>query len=268
MRDLARDFRDESEALHAIVLPLKDSQLEQVTGFKSWTINTVIQHLHVWNLAAGMSLRGDGSFETYYGRLAKHLEAGGKMSGFERDWIAGLSGRALVEAWRQGFCETAERFAVADPAGRVKWAGPDMSVRSSLTARLMETWAHGQEIYDVLGAVRRNADRIRNIVVLGNNTYGWTFKVRGEAQPEPRPHLKLTAPSGEVWLYNEVSADEVIEGLAEEFCQVVTQVRNIADTQLKVSGPNAKSWMSKAQCFAGAAEPPPAPGSRKTAVRA
>jgi len=128
----------------------------------------------------------------------------------------------------------------------------------------METWAHGQEVYDVLGKVRRNADRIRNIVVLGNNTYGWTFKVRGQEPPVPRPHLKLTAPSGEIWTYNDPSAEEVIEGLAEEFCQVVTQTRNIADTRLKVTGANAKNWMSKAQCFAGAAEPPPPPGTRVT----
>ena len=142
-----------------------------------------------------------------------------------------------------------------------------MSVRSSLTARLMETWAHGQEVFDVLGVVRRNGDRIRNIVVLGNNTYGWTFKVRREAVPEPRPHLKLTAPSGEVWLYNDPSESEVIEGLAEEFCQVVTQVRNIADTALKVTGANARNWMSKAQCFAGDAETPPPAGTRRTASR-
>lgn len=268
MKQLAKDFLDESEALHALVSPLSDAELETKTAFKGWTINTVIQHLHVWNLAAEMSLKGDGSFETYYARLEKHRVGGGTMSGFEREWLEGLSGRKLVEAWRAAFVGTAERFSAADPSARVKWAGPDMSARSSMTARLMETWAHGQEVYDVLGAVRKNGDRIRNIVVLGNNTYGWTFKVRGEAAPEPRPHLKLTAPSGEVWLYNDPSSSEVVEGLAEEFCQVVTQVRNIADTKLKVAGANAVNWMSKAQCFAGAAEPPPAPGTRKTAVRA
>jgi uncharacterized protein (TIGR03084 family) len=131
----------------------------------------------------------------------------------------------------------------------------------------METWAHGQEVYDVLGVIRRNADRIRNIVVLGNNTYGWTFKVRGEEPPSPRPHLRLTAPSGEIWTYNDPSPVELIEGLAEEFCQVVTQTRNIADTGLKVVGPNAVSWMSKAQCFAGGAETPPPPGARKTILK-
>jgi len=267
MKTLANDFLEESASLHALVAPLNDAELQQKTAFKDWTINRVIQHLHVWNLAAGLSLKGDGSFETYYAGLEAHRAKGGTMGSYETEWLRGLNGRALVEAWKAGFDETAERFSTADPSGRVKWAGPDMSVRSSLTARLMETWAHGQEVFDVLGVVRRNGDRIRNIVVLGNNTYGWTFKVRREMAPEPRPHLKLTAPSGEVWLYNDPSESEVIEGLAEEFCQVVTQVRNIADTGLKVTGANAVNWMSKAQCFAGDAEPPPAKGTRKTAVR-
>ena len=76
--------------------------------------------------------------------------------------------------------------------------------------------------------------------------------------------MNLTAPSGEEWTFNDPSADDLIEGAAEDFCQVVTQVRNIADTSLRVIGPNATDWMSKAQCFAGAAQPPPAPGTRIT----
>jgi len=264
MQTLARDFQEESEALHALVEPLDDAALEQKTAFKDWTISTVLRHLHIWNRAAEMSLRGDGSFERYYARLGEHTAKGGTISSFEREWLHGLTGRELVFAWREGVSETAALFATADPSARVKWAGPDMSVRSSLTARLMETWAHGQEVYDVLGKVRQNADRIRSIVVLGNNTYGWTFKVRGETPPDPRPHLRLTAPSGEVWLYNDPSEAELIEGAADEFCQVVTQTRNIADTKLRVVGPNATNWMSKAQCFAGAAEPPPPPSTRKT----
>jgi uncharacterized protein (TIGR03084 family) len=268
MQALARDFKEESEALYALVAPLDEEALNRPTAFKGWTIAMVIRHLHIWNLAAGMSLKADGSFEDYYAKLAAHLAKGGKMTGFESEWLDGLAGRALVEAWRKGFVATAEKFATADPSARVKWAGPDMSVRSSLTARLMETWAHGQEVYDELGVIRHNADRIRNIVVLGNNTYGWTYKVRSQDAPMPRPHLRLTAPSGEVWAYNDPSETDLIEGPAEDFCQVVTQTRNIADTRLKVTGLNAADWMSKAQCFAGAAEPPPPPGARKTKVRA
>jgi len=258
----ARDFLAESEALHALVEPLTEADLERPTAFKGWTINDVIRHLHVWNRAADLSLTDDAAFDAFYAQVGEHIKSGLRV--FEAAWLEGLAGRALVTAWSDFFRTMAERFDRADPSARVKWAGPSMSVRSSITARLMETWAHGQEVYDELGVVRENGDRIRNIVVLGNNTYGWTFAVRGGEAPAPRPYLMLTAPSGALWTFNEPSDVERIEGPAEAFCQVVTQVRNIADTTLIVTGPNATAWMQQAQCFAGPPETPPAPGTRVT----
>lgn len=264
----ARDFRDESDQLHALIEPLSDGQMATATAFKGWTINNVIAHLHTWNHGADLSLSDPEKFREFFERLVAHRDAGGLVIDFEKAFCEGAEGRDLVRMWRDYYGPMSERFAQADPSARVPWAGPSMSVRSSVSARLMETWAHGQEVFDVLGVVRRNADRIRNIVILGVNTYGWTFHVRGETPPEPMPHLRLTAPSGEIWEYGDPSSAELIEGLAEEFCQVVTQVRNIADTSLKVTGPNATEWMAKAQCFAGAPNDPPAPGARRTAVKA
>ena len=124
MKRLAIDFLEECEALHALLEPLGEAELDQATAFKGWPINRVIQHLHVWNLAAGLSLQGDESFPEFYGRLEAHRGAGGTMGSFEREWLGGLSGPALVDAWRKGCVEIADRFANADPSGRVKWAGP------------------------------------------------------------------------------------------------------------------------------------------------
>jgi len=261
------DFRDESEALHALVRPLDAAALDRPTAFKAWSIADVIRHLHLWNCAADIALADPGAFEALSAEINAHLSTGGNLRQFEARRLAALSNTALVETWRESFVAIAGRFAGADPSARVKWMGPDMSVRSSITARLMETWAHGQEVYDALGVVRRNADRIRNIAVLGVNTYDWTFKVRGDTPPAPKPHLRLTAPSGAVWTWNEPSEADLVEGAAEEFCQVVTQVRNVADTRLVVRGAAARAWMDKAQCFAGPPETPPAPGTRRTAPR-
>lgn len=262
MMPQAADFLAESEALNELIADLPEPAFERATAFKGWTFNHVLRHLHIWNHAADLSLTDAAAFQAFYAKVGAHVTGG--LRGFEEAYLDGLAGQALVATWRDFYREMAGRFGAADPSMRVKWAGPDMSVRSSITARLMETWAHGQEVYDELGVVRQNADRIRNIVVLGNNTYGWTYAVRGAEAPAPRPHLVLTAPSGEIWTYNEPSDAERIEGLAEAFCQVVTQVRNIADTQLQVTGPNATDWMARAQCFAGPPETPPAPGVRRT----
>ena len=262
MMQQAQDFLDESEALHILIADLTDEELRQATAFKNWTIETIIRHLHVWNEAANMGLTDEEQFKLFIAKIMAGIQSGG-LPAIENEIAGELRGRELVATWSKFFREMTPRFGAADPSDRVLWAGPTMSVRSSITARLMETWAHGQEIYDLLGVTRKNEDRIRNIVVLGNNTYGWTFKVNGEDPPEPHPHLILNAPSGDVWLYNDPNGEERIEGLAEEFCQVVTQTRNIADTDLKVAGPNATRWMAMAQCFAGRPETPPAPGTRK-----
>ena len=257
----ATDFLDETHALAELIAPLSDADYLHETAFKRWTIDMVLRHLHFWNTAALLSVKDEAAFQALVSGLTDALRKGA-LPDHERAHFNGLSGRALREGWLAMARETADVFAQTDPSQRLKWVGPSMSARSSITARLMETWAHGQEVYDQLGVVRENADRIRNIVVLGVNTYGWTFANRNLPIPEPMPHLVLTAPSGEIWTYGDAQADERIEGSAEDFCQIVTQVRNIADTGLSVSGANASAWMEHAQCFAGPPQSPPAPGTR------
>ena len=103
---------------------------------------------------------------------------------------------------------------------------------------------------------------MKNIVIIGNNTFKRCYTVHQKPLPKETPYLKLTSPSGEIWEFNDPANENIIEGLAEEFCQVVTQVRNIKDTNLKVEGKVAEKWMSIAQCFAGPPEDPPIKGSR------
>ncbi len=238
---------------------------DQPTQFKQWTLNDILGHLHVWNWAADTSLNNPSHFDEFIALAASAFQRQ-QMRDFERNWLKGLEGEALLNAWRDYLPPMCQRFEQADPSQRVKWAGPAMSARSSITARLMETWAHAQAVYDLLGVVREDHERIRNIVILGVNTYGWTFKNRGLNPPEPAPYVVLESPSGAEWAFNDPSDQGFIRGSATEFCQVVTQVRNIQDTELVTHGDHATRWMEIAQCFAGAPESPPTPGTRFTAT--
>jgi uncharacterized protein (TIGR03084 family) len=260
----ALDFRDESDALAALLMPLSDLDFDTPTLFKGWTIDNILRHLHVWNIAAGKSLDGEQAFSEFLAALMGG-EKGLSFNRMESRYLEGLSGIRLMSAWREEYGQLAERFSVTDPKARLKWVGPDMSAISSITARLMETWSHAQAVYDVLGVERVDQDRVGNIVRLGVNTYGWTFKNRKEDPPGPMPRLRLAAPSGAVWEYGE--GDDLIAGEATEFCQVVTQCRNIADTQLQVTGAIAERWMAIAQCFAGPPQDPPPAGARHLAVK-
>jgi len=192
------DFRDESEALHQLLAPLADEQFARPTQFKGWTIDDVVGHLHIWNRAAALSLADPEAFQQFMTEVMAAVQRGG-MRAFERKWRGELAGRALLEAWREFYLPMCERFGEADPKSRVQWAGPDMSVRSAITARHMETWAHGQEVYDELGVVRRDTDRIKNIAVLGINTFGWTFRNRAwrcRSSRRSSASMRPPAPSG------------------------------------------------------------------------
>ena len=260
----ANDFLSESNALHELITSKTDSSLTEVTFFKEWSFNEIIRHLHVWNKLAYLSLTNANQFKKEFEIIATAMLSGAGQRGAELQWFGDMQGQPLLDEWHSYYQQLAEVFAAADPEHRVPWAGPDMSAQSSIIARLMETWSHAQAIYDELGMVRQNGDHIKSIAELGVRTYRWTFVNRQQEAPMPKPFIRLHSTSGAIWDWNEASDEERIEGDACEFCQVVTQTRNIADTNLNVTGPNATLWMSIAQCFAGGAEDPPAPGLRHT----
>jgi uncharacterized protein (TIGR03084 family) len=191
------------------------------------------------------------------------IAAGKTTQALQLEAFRGVTAPDLLERWRRG-CETlAEQLSGCAPKRRLPWFGPDMGVRMFTTARFMETWSHAQAIYDLKGVPRVHTDRIRNVVEIGHRTFAWTFVNRRLDVPGPPPFVRLEAPSGAIWEYGEPSEAERIEGMALDFCWTVTQVRNVADTGLRVRGEVATRWMEIAQCFAGKAVDPPPVGARK-----
>jgi uncharacterized protein (TIGR03084 family) len=262
MLEQAQHFAEECRVLQALLLQLPDERWSQPTQFKAWTADDILGHLHLFDYAAGLTLDSTDAVRAFFAATI----AGGpqrlKLVPYTRQWLNGCRGVALLARWFDYSQQLAARFAREDPARRVAWGGPDMSVRSCISARQMETWSHGQALFDLMGVERSESDRLRNIAIMGVNTFGWSFANRGLPVPALRPYLRLTAPSGALWEWNLPDGPEHIEGSAVDFCRVVTQTRNIADTQLRVSGAAAQQWMAIAQCFAGPAHEPPSPGTR------
>lgn len=263
MTELSDDLRDESQQLREFALSLSGADWQRPTPFKDWTVSDVLIHLLVGDYLNVLSLTDAAKFQAVMAARLAAREAGKpRTSGAEMLPSPLAQGAELVEQWIEGLNALCELFDRADARARMKWVGPDMSVRSAATARLMETWAHAQDIYDMKKVTRVNFDRIRHIAVLGVNTYGWTFKNRGLDLPGPAPRVDLVSPSGQQWCWNEAQSDNRISGSAVDFCHVVTQGRNIGEVDLEVIGPNATAWMAIAQCFAGTPEDPPAIGAR------
>lgn len=256
------DFLEECDCLYELLEPVPDRQWQQPTQFKGWTFNDVIGHLHLFDYAAQLTLEGPEVLQAFFAKIAAGRANGDSLVSYTRRWLGHSQGISLLQKWRAFYRELASAYSDLDPGRRVAWGGPDMSVRSLISARQMETWAHGQAIFDVLGVTRRESDRLKNIVVMGVNTFSWTFANRKLPVPSVKPYVCLVSPSGTSWEWNPPDQADRITGSAVDFCRVVTQTRNAGDTHLQVAGSVAKQWMSMAQCFAGPPEEPPAPRTR------
>ena len=99
----------------------------------------------------------------------------------------------LLAHWREGRQLLADAAATLDDDTRVEWYGPSMGSKSFLTARLMECWAHGQDIVDAVEADRPPSDRLRHIAQLGIITRAWSYVNRGEEPPGGEVRVRLGA---------------------------------------------------------------------------
>jgi len=254
------DFRDEVEELHQLLAAMPDAAWIAPTGFKAWTVEDIVQHLHHSDLMAMASADGVEAFAAFRAEMQALRARGLTNVQATRERLGDPQGAALLALWHRTALGLCDRMAGIPAETRMPWAGPGMGLRMFATARQMETWSHGQAIYDLLGVERPGASaRLRNIAEIGVRTYGWTFRNRGQEPPGPQPAVRLDTKSG-TWEWP--GEGGMVAGDAVAFCQVVAQTRNIADVALRVEGEAARAWMAIAQCFAGPPEMPPAAGTR------
>lgn len=256
------DLVAEADELQAFLRTVDDEDWRRETPFLGWTPWDVVAHLHFFDRVSLLALTDPAGFAAERKRLIEAMIGGRKTADVAREQLGHLGNAALLETWHTTCREMARLLGDSDPERRLPWFGPDMGVRMFTTARYMETWAHGQDVYDLLRVPRTHTDRIKNVAVLGVRTFGWTFVNRKLPVPGPAPYVRLVAPSGAIWEWNEPNQESRVAGSALEFCQVVTQGRNVADTTLEVVGDTARRWMAIAQCFAGGPADPPGPGER------
>jgi uncharacterized protein (TIGR03084 family) len=126
-----------------------------------------------------------------------------------------------------------------------------MSVASFATARVMETWAHGQDVADALGVVRAPTMRLRHVAEIGVRARPFAYVSRGRDVPDRGVRVELDAPDGTTWAWGPDDAADRITGDALDWCLVATQRRNPVDTTLVVTGDVATEWIGIVQAFAG-----------------
>ncbi len=255
MELICDDLVDEHSQLDDVLAELTESQWGLATASAGWAIRDQVSHLWFFDQRALMALTDPDEFADD----AKKLMSSG---GTEVSVGPGrtMSGWELIEAWRSDRSRLVQVARGVDASTRVPWYGPAMGARSFITARLMETWAHGQDVHDALGVTREATERLRHVAHIGVRARPFSYAIRQMELPDDDVYVALTTPSGDTATWGLPTAVDSVRGPMLDFCLVVTQRRHRADTALDISGPAAEEWMAIAQAFAGAPGPGRTPG--------
>ncbi|MGH8928258.1 MAG: TIGR03084 family metal-binding protein [Acidimicrobiia bacterium] len=253
MRDLVEDLEAEQIELDGLVTAIDEPSWDTATPAAPWTIRDTISHLAFFDERESQAIRDPDGFAVEINqRVADGIDRYIDLAiAHGRSMPAGR----VLEWWREARGDELAAFATVDPDQRLPWYGPPMKARSAVIARMMETWAHGQDVADALGSRRPPTRRLFHIAELGVKTFSWSFTNRGLEVPATRVRVVLEGPDGSTRVWNE-AMPETITGPVEDFCLVVAQRRHHLDTALKIEGETACRWMEVAQIFAG----PPGPG--------
>ncbi len=256
VEEVAHDLVDEEQVLDDLVAGIDPAAWSKPTPAQGWDVRATIGHLVASEELASLAATDETAFRTRLQEALENLEE--FSSGLPGD-LAKVSPPDLLERWRELRTRTIDAVLATGPDERIPWVGPSMRGRAFLTARLMETWAHGRDVFDALGAIQPATGRLRHIAHLGVITRSFAYANRGLEAPDAEVCVELDPPDGgEPWVWGPANTADRVTGAAEDFCLVVTQRRNVADTDLHVEGPAAGDWMDHAQCFAGPpTEPPP-----------
>lgn len=257
MEAICDDLAAEHAALDAVVCDLSEAQWRCATPAAGWDIADCIAHLWFFDQRARMAL--DPTTAVDFAEDAGRLMAAGAEG---RD-LAMEAGRALAPSdllavWRSDRADLLALARGSDPSARIPWYGPAMAARSFITARLMETWAHGQDIRDALGLEPEVSLRLRHVAHIGVRARPFAYANNRRELPAEAIRVELVAPDGTQWAWGDEGLANVVSGPAIDFCLMVTQRRHLSDTDLSVIGPLAADWVGIAQAFAG----PPGPGRR------
>ncbi|MEU5261616.1 TIGR03084 family metal-binding protein [Amycolatopsis sp. NPDC021455] len=242
------DLDAETRTIDDVVADLPAADWARATPAEGWTIAHQIAHL-AWT--DRKALIAAAHPENWQAEVEELLKAGetyvddGAAAGAQRP------PREILEDWRAGREQLAEALAAVPDGRKLPWYGPPMSAASMATARMMETWAHGQDIFDTLGLTREPTTRLWHIARFGVRTREFAYKVHSLAPPAEEFRVELTAPDGATWAFGSENASQKLTGSALDFCLVVTQRRHPADTGLVAHGADVEEWLGIAQAFAG-----------------
>lgn len=242
---LVADLVAEQEAIVAVLRPCDRDDWLRPTPAWHWDVRDTVAHLaHTDEMAVATMAGTDGAINEVADRSA---------SGADVTFVGVLRGRrrtgAEVLAWWEA-AAGAQRAALLalSPADRVPW-GLGMQARSFVTARLMETWAHGLDVHAALGVEPVDTDRLAHVAWIATRALPYAFSVAGLDLPTRALRVDLELPSGARWTSGPEDAPDRISGPASQYCRRFVQRLDRSATHLTAEGDGAHLALEVARAY-------------------
>lgn len=249
------DLAEEGRELERLVEDLDDERWHADTPAEGWTVAMQVAHLAWSDEQALLAATDRAAFEAAAGAL---VEGGAGAVDRAAAARAGESRELLLAGWRAGRTALRDALGALPDDAVLPWYGPPMSVTSMATGRLMETWAHGQDIVDALLLQRPATHRLRHVAHIAVAARDFAFRLHDLEPPTAPIHVALVNPVGGTWTWGPEDAAQRVTGDALAFCLLAVQRRHRGDVELDVVGEDADRWLDVVQAFAG-----PAGGGRE-----
>jgi uncharacterized protein (TIGR03084 family) len=248
MQAICNDLHAETADLLAMIEPLAAADWDRPTPADGWSIRDTVSHLAYFDETGNLAATDADAFAA---STREMMSLPDPMS-LSIDRGRALPPAGVLDWFISARTNMTETFRGLNAKARLPWYGPAMGALSFATARLMETWAHGQDIADTLAVIRTPTNRLKHVAHIGIRARPFSYMTNRRDVPSGDVRVSLIAPNGDVWTWNDDAIENSVEGSAIDFCLAVVQRRHINDTDLVVRGELAKDWMGIAQAFAGA----------------
>ena len=254
MREILSDLVAEEQALDQFLQRVHEREWTLPTPARNWSIMDTVCHLaYTETFAADAIGRGQLAFD----------EAG--LAGID-DWMQrgivagrGLRYQAVIEWWRNGRASVVDALSRMSGTETIPWLAGSMGAKTFATSRLAETWTHGLDIKAAMeGRItlaeeeedpRDDTPRLRHVAWLAHRTLRHAFEQDDIEFPAGGIRVELMGPRYSRWVYGPVEAENVIKGIAGEWCRVAADWLDPAESGLKAEGESAEAALQVVRFF-------------------
>jgi uncharacterized protein (TIGR03084 family) len=251
MREILSDLVAEEQSLDQFLQGLHERDWKLPTMAPGWSIHDTISHLAFTEWAAARALDGQDADSVRVADIDEWTSRG-VIEGRPKRY------QEVIEWWRSGRAAVVDGLSKKLPSDRIEWVLAPMSARAFATLRLMETWAHGLDIKMALAHrftgepeddPLLDSPRLRHVAWLAHRMLPWSFKTAGEEFPEGGIRIELMGPNYARWVYGPADAENVIKGVAGEWCRIAVHRLDVSATNLKAEGDQAETALRVVRAY-------------------